>query len=284
MSNILSEPIPVTSTNLRPFTNNDVTNDISYKHGLPRPMKHYRLGIINAIDINLDSPDAAYLKTNIDRYVRSSRSTPLLSLTMERPGSTFTSTSNVNLASDLSKDTRMDGKLNDCCQATNALKRVRGANTNLSKNYYQTSQQYRHARCNTIQQKGYQFSNGGNGKYVGNCSANKQSCNEVVYKPNNTQFATQGAVSSSSRTSRLTLNTVRTEVNDYKNKATADNYVNAGGSTVTPFILKAKTQGVSDCKPSKVCFQRGPGGPGPGGRGPGGRGPGGRGPGGRGPP
>ena len=90
MSNILSEPILVTSTHLRPFTNNDVTNDISYKHGLPRPMKHYRLGIINTIDINPNSPDAGYLKTNVDRYVRSSRSTPLLSLTMERPASTFT--------------------------------------------------------------------------------------------------------------------------------------------------------------------------------------------------
>lgn len=253
MSDILSEPILVTSTNLRPFTNNDITNYISYKHGLPRPMKHYRLGIINAIEIDPQSPDASYLKTNIDRYVRSSRSTPLLSLTMERPGSSFNTVSNAAYACDLSKDTRMDGKLSDCCQSANALKRVRGANTNISKDYYQTMQQYRHARCNTIKQKSYQYSNEGNGKYVGNCCPNNLSCNEVVYKPNNIQFGVQGAVSSSSRTSRLTLNTIKTELNDYKNKATADNYVNAGSSIITPFILKSKTEGVNYCKPSKIC-------------------------------
>ena len=59
---------------------------------------------------------------------------------------------------------------NVCNQEKNALNRVRGSNTNLSKNYYQTSQQYRHSRCNTIQQKGYQYSNSGNGEYVSNCS------------------------------------------------------------------------------------------------------------------
>ena len=36
-------------------------------------------------------------------------------------------------------------------------------------------------------------------------------------------FSTQGGVSSSSRTSRLTLNTIKTEANNYNNKATADN-------------------------------------------------------------
>ena len=140
---------------------------------------------------------------------------------------------------------------NVCNQEKNALNRVRGSNTNLSKNYYQTSQQYRHSRCNTIQQKGYQYSNSGNGEYVSNCS--NEGCNKVIYKPSNSQFATQGGVSSSSRTSRLTLNTIKTEANNYKNKATADNYTNIGSVVTTPFILKAKTSGLQICKPSKIC-------------------------------
>lgn len=104
MTTILSEPIPITSTNLRPFTNKDITNDVAYKHGLPRPLKHYRLGIINAVTIDPSAPDAKYLKTNIDRYVRSSRSTPLMSLIMDRPGHVSESISNTNYASDLAKD------------------------------------------------------------------------------------------------------------------------------------------------------------------------------------
>ena len=403
MSSILNEPIPLTSANLRPFVNKDVTNDVAYKHGLPRPMKHYRLGVINAVTIDPNSSDANYLTTNVNRYVRSSRTAPLLSLTMERPGHVFESTSNVNFGNDLSKDTRFDGLLTEACpslkpepildpgveclkkentvnvvssdgnkyvfnsfvyssdkiygltkgtyvfknvpsshpmallnkdkeglitykgdenkkisrlineilpinydfyhgditvevkgdfenisvycyyhgymggkdllkysdgckenkeielikptsvcnQEKIALNRARGSNTNLSKNYYQTSQHYRHSRCNTIQQKGYQYSNSGNGEYVSNCS--NEGCNKVIYKPSNAQFATQGGVSSSSRTSRLTLNTIKTEANNYKNKATADNYTNIGAVVTTPFILKAKTSGAGFCKPSKVC-------------------------------
>lgn len=246
MTSILNEPIPLTSANLRPFVNKDLTNDIVYKHGLPRPMKHYRLGVINAVTINPDRSDTNYLITNVNRYVRSSRTAPLLSLTMERPGHVTKSISNVNFANDLSKDTRLDGLLTDCCQEKKALTRVRGSNTNLSKNYYQTSQQYRYARCNTIQQKGYNYSNNGNGEYVSNCT--NEGCSKVIYKPSNSQFSTQGGVSSSSRTSRLTLNTIKTEVNNYNNKATADNYITNTASVVTtPFILKAKTSGLNNC-------------------------------------
>ena len=115
MSSILNEPIPLTSANLRPFVNKDVTNDVAYRHGLPRPMKHYRLGVINAVTIDPSNSDANYLTTNINRYVRSSRTAPLLSLTMERPGHVFESTSNVNFGNDLSKDTRFDGLLTEAC-------------------------------------------------------------------------------------------------------------------------------------------------------------------------
>jgi len=255
MTSTLTEPIPVTSTNLRPFTNKDYTNDIPYKHGLPRPLKHYRLGIINAVVMDPSGSNVNYLKTNTNRYVASSRTVPLLGLTMERPGHVFESTSNANFACDLSKDERLDGLLTDCCQADKALKRVRGASTNLNKNYYQTSQQYRQARCNTISQKGFQYTNGGGGKYVANCSSNcSPECNEVIYKPNNAQYSQQGGVSSSSRTTRLTLNTIKKEVDGYKNRATANNFANVSGQPSIPFILKAKSDLSTTCKPKFGIF------------------------------
>jgi hypothetical protein len=256
MTTTLDNSIPVTSTNLRPFTNKDLTNDIAYKHGMARPLKHYRLGIINAVTIDPSSSDVKYLTTNINRYVNSSKSTPLLSL-INRPGGVFKSTSNVNFGCDLVNDPRDDQLLADCCQAEKALRRVRGASTKLDKTYYQTSQQYRHARCNTIEQKSFQYTNGGNGKYLANCGADsKKACNEVIYKPNNSQFGTQGGVSSSDRTTRLTLNTIKKEVDGQKNKATLQNYNNVYGSTNVPFILKAKSDVKLPCKKGNFsCYE-----------------------------
>ena len=84
MSSTLQTPISVVATNLRPFTNKDPTNDIAYKHGLPRPIKGYRLGYINAVTMDPSAQGYKYLQTNMNRYVRSSRSTNLMAL-MDRP-------------------------------------------------------------------------------------------------------------------------------------------------------------------------------------------------------
>lgn len=249
-SAILSTPISVTSTNLRPFTNKDITNDVAYKHGLARPMKHYRLGFINTVSLDPSKPKS-YLKTNVDRYVRSSRSTPLLSL-MNRPGHVTESVSNVNFASDVKSDLS-DERDNNCCEPTKALKLARGASTNLSQTYYQTNQQYRHARCKTIKQNEYNYTTDGGKTYTSNCSTNN--CNEVVYKPSNAKFAQQGGVSSSSRTSDLVLNTIKLAVKNTKNKATADNFSNPNGVTTIPFILKAKSVVANQTDP--CCHRKG---------------------------
>ena len=74
------------ATNLRPFTNNDLTNNVVYKHGLPRPLKwNYRLGKINTVSIDSSNPDS-YQVTNNNRYVKSSKTVPLIGLLMDRPG------------------------------------------------------------------------------------------------------------------------------------------------------------------------------------------------------
>jgi hypothetical protein len=228
-----TDSLPITSTNLRPFTNNDATNDVTYRHGLPRPMKHYRLGSITAITLNPDSSDGSgrsYLKTNLNRYVRSSISVPFISLTMDRPGCVNKCDSNTTLACRLERDTRMDGRNVDCMEAEKARRRAMSTSTNLSKKYYQTQHQYRQARCRTISQNAYQYTHGGSGVYVANCSGCSEtsgSCAEVIYKPSNAQYSQQGGVSSSSRTTRVVLNNINRGMVGYKNSATESNFVSA---------------------------------------------------------
>ena len=83
-----------------------------------------------------------------------------------------------------------------------------------------------------------------NGSVVSGPS-NPKGCSQVYYKPNNPQFAKQGGVSSSTRTLKLTVDTINT--NAYKlrklksgnpaNTATAIQY---GFNPNTPFIYKDK--------------------------------------------
>jgi len=39
-----SFPVGITAGNVRPFTNKDYTNNFKTGFGLPRPIKHYRVG------------------------------------------------------------------------------------------------------------------------------------------------------------------------------------------------------------------------------------------------
>lgn len=209
-----------TSTNLRPFTNNDLTNDITYKHGLPRPLKwNYRLGKINMVSLDSTNPNK-YEITNNGRYVRSSKTVPLVSLLMDRPGQSIVTGPNTGLVREtcvVSDEVLVD---NACCQAKNALTLVRGPSTLIKKNpvsgkaYYPTQQQYLRSRGKTIKQNSIISAN--------NCGAcdpsnvDAPNINAPIFKPNNEQFMQQGGVSSSSRTTRLTLNTIRTSVTESK--------------------------------------------------------------------
>lgn len=121
------------------------------------------------------------------------------------------------------------------CQANNALRRVRSAGmikknvANISKNYYTGREQYLQSRSKTFQQNQYNYVRLGqpganpNAKpgdaystqnmYYPNSVfiALDSSCVNVppvYYKPSNNEFATQGAVSSSDRTSRKIYNTI----------------------------------------------------------------------------
>jgi hypothetical protein len=205
-----------TSTNLRPFTNNDPTNDAVYKHGLPRPLKwNYRLGKINTVSIDDTHPDT-YQITNNARYVRSSKSAPLIGLLMDRPGHSIMTgvASSSVLGTCITPDSSVF--MTDCCKAKHALDLVRGPSTvikpnpNTGKDYYPTQQQYLRSRGKTLKQNSFHYANGAG---CDPANINAPMISTPIFAPNNEQFSQQGGVSSSSRTTRLTLNTIKTAVN-----------------------------------------------------------------------
>jgi hypothetical protein len=79
-----------------------------------------------------------------------------------------------------------------------------------------------------------------------NCPNSSYSSN--IYKPNNQNFSQQGAVDSSSRITRLKLNTVNKNAASFKTTfgTTAPKYM---GTSETPYFLKSKYQ---VCVPPKV--------------------------------
>lgn len=338
----------LTSTIIRPFTNKDYTNTYSTKFGLPRPMKHYRKGISHVENA-----------TSIaNRSIKSSQGTNLLSLTPNSHIVRGTSTGTSASAKDDAcihcvgiQSFNNDKKEPFCCKVpAQAIKRTQSANTLLPKSYFQSSSSYLFNRCQTFQQRQFNFVVGPIDEqvlnlmlqspfvtaqmieyskpgdplsianyYVAQCSPNyiintsvelgfiqslsssllqlgliteqeyetistskniqsfmaslktmltteqydnvvnylysiakngmlttlnKQGCARVIYKPNNPQFAQQGAVSNSTRILKLTVDTIRRD--DYLQKKNVNSFITllpsiqSGLSTNVPFLYKYK--------------------------------------------
>jgi hypothetical protein len=152
-------------------------------------------------------------------------------------------------------DTIVTSNKEFCCnQQKKAIQKVLPTNTNISKKYFQTTKAYLQNRCQTFKQRSFNFVNGrdpvtGQQLYVAQCSHtcfnddNTKPCGQVYYKPNNEQFASQGAVSSSTRLLKLNVDTITSaaaQTNKLKGLNSAQALVNGGGPT-TPFIYKEKT-------------------------------------------
>jgi hypothetical protein len=326
-------PTGITSGNQRPQTNKDYRNIAVYKQGSARPMKHYRKGI--SIPYSSDDKVAAYYS---DVQVKSSTSNNMIGQLIDRPGSVIMKDNGsiitdgsindancntclgqavvsnwapINNLTEKPQANTMNASL--CCNAQKkAKKRVQPASTILKKNYYTTHSQYLYNRCQTFEQKSFNFYSGPipsknkpggpesySNSYVANCNPNvlvhdatttaiinriayilkeesiiteeeydafktasittlktfvsflqnevinaeqslallykvlensqelvsnsSNGCKIVVYKPNNHQYAQQGAVSNGSRLLRLNVNTINQNIADinnivYKNK------------------------------------------------------------------
>jgi hypothetical protein len=384
-SGIYSNPIGITSTHIRPLTNNDAGNIFPTGFGLPRPLKHYRKGTVIPTNFNTEK----LIDYNLNRAVKSSigsslgggnGGTGLISQMIDMPGSFIVKenqlSNNINtdckncngvaIVSDWMPINNLTEKpqpnvtnhLLCCNQQKKAYNRTLPTNTNVKKNYFQTTQMYLYNRCQTFKQRQFNFISGPIDKkveqlfmsypfvtaklleyskpgdplsiinlYVAQCNpnftiekgveigminmlsesllnakfisqieynsligesplsvetfisslqniltkeqykividylyqlaanpyngsfvsgpSNPKGCSQVYYKPNNPQFAKQGGVSSSTRTLKLTVDTINTTAYKQRklksgnpaNTATAIQY---GFNPNTPFIYKDK--------------------------------------------
>ena len=156
------------------------------------------------------------------------------------------------------------GKKICCSSGENRV--IKSASTIVSKKYYSDSRAYLKSRCKLYEQKistskvpgiNY-YDEAGNplnptdsptGPQVfltTNCSSNCSTNNrpKTIYKPNNTQFSVQGAVSSSSRISKLKLDTINKNGASF-NSAFGFAATNAGRYAPegnAPYFIKSKFQ------------------------------------------
>lgn len=221
------------SRNMKPFTNKDPSYTDRGAFGRPRPMKHYRKGII----INNE---------NSHKFSKSSNGMPYLLETIQDTPGTFhcTTTTTDQVNSEQCSGTPIiyvNNKLYNatdtptyqsnefCCnKEKDALKRVIYANTGyVPPTYYPSYSQYIHGKANTYEQKIFDFENISNPELntyvIPNVYNSSPNCsNFSVYKPSNPQFAIQNAVSSGTRILKLATTTVERSKLFSKNKIQND--------------------------------------------------------------
>ena len=354
-------PVGITAGTIRPLTNKDPGNNFPAPFGKARPIKHARKGTalyvpVELIEPMLDYNDYNTIDRNLNRVSKSSTPGTLVKQMIDNPGSFSITNNKINNPDDKGICIVSDYYPNKtyltenpepittspqfCCNAEKkARRRVVYASTNLKKNYYTTLQQYRENRCQTFEQRSFNFVGpvspdinqlnpnakpGGplalTNTYVANCQPNGEiaetneinavntilyqmkqegipvnttipivtfeqldryiqslspcdkakaliiydnvistapyslfepnnllGCKLVVYKPNNYQFAQQGAVSSSTLALKLNVTTIQKNLYNisknnqyiYKNKAPTCNaglYTLNGNPTSCHFI------------------------------------------------
>jgi hypothetical protein len=194
---VFSNPVAVTATHIRPLTNNDPGNVFPTGFGLARPIKHYRKGRVIPVrpnDVQFDAnPETDLIAYNVNRSVKSSvgsslgggnGGTGLISQTIDMPGSFIVkdnkltsentidaecvNCNGVGLVSNWAPITNLDEKpepnvvnpLLCCSQQRKAIQRVLPTNTNVKKNYFQTTYMYLYNRCQTFEQRQFNFLTG----------------------------------------------------------------------------------------------------------------------------
>ena len=128
----------------------------------------------------------------------------------------------------------------------------KSASTKIDKKYYTDSRAYLRARCQTFDQKS-KIGEAVAGSTAGFKSTNcydLSGCENVIYKPSNNKFATQGAVSSGSRLLRLKVDTITRNANSFSAYGhAAQNAGRYNGNSTAPYFLKSKEN-------KGVCFRR----------------------------
>jgi hypothetical protein len=237
--------ISTIATNTRPFCNNDYTNNTIYRHGLPRPIKHYRKSRVKPVHhftdtrvtsttLNqiMETPGQVNVVTHKGLYEKINQNTNHALLDQNTSQQDMCMQHNLNFISYWSSMIN-----NGCCSGAsqvvdpvkNSLRRVRHK-SGLDPSYSSSYSQYLQKRCLAFNQQNFNYTKPSNtnvykpgapmtysNEYVANCSNctdndNSKSCRKVIYKPSNYQYAKQGAVSSSLKTLKTTLNTIETGI------------------------------------------------------------------------
>jgi len=172
-------PVGITAGSIRPLTNKDYGNNFPAPFGKARPIKHARKGAIPrvAIDNNIYSEqEYIQLDRNINREVRSSTPGTLVKQMIDNPGSysvkqntlsndpsncqgiCITATLYPNIPYLTDNPEPVSTSPGFCCNPEKkARRRVLPASTKLKQNYYTTHTQYMENRCQTYQQRIFNF-------------------------------------------------------------------------------------------------------------------------------
>lgn len=226
---ILGNPVGVSASHIRPLTNNDPGNNFPTGFGLPRPIKHYRKGrVIPIMMENPENPNE-YIETslvnyNLNRIVKSSKGSSLgggsgglglLGQMIDNPGGFLVKENTPNPGGEsIDKECRTcegvgivssyypnttyltdnpepntENRKLCCNEERKALRRVLPANTNLRKNYYTTHAQYLQNRCQTYEQRAFNF----------------QSYNPVIIDDSNNPYITTASIKAAKPGSPLAL-------------------------------------------------------------------------------
>lgn len=219
-------------------------------------------------DPNADGP--AFKARPINHYRRrlmpssgSGTGNSAVGMPMDRPGGSVNlGTTGCGDAEYVLKTTiENDSDCATCKTNKKSEKKYYSASSKLEKTYYTDSRAYLRARCQTFDQKIKIGDDAGNNFYKStNCydisgCENKQN---VVYKPNNNKFATQGAVSSGTRLQRLKVDTITRNASSFSAYGhAAQNAGRYNGNFTAPYFLKSKE---NKCKPfrrsgsMRMCF------------------------------
>ena len=251
-------PSGSTSGTIRPLTNNDTTNNYPSGFGLPRPIKHARRGRDMSINQDesrlnkssntgnlvtqiMDTPGGFAVTEGGDGIKVVSSNFLNLDYLTEKPSTAIMNT--VWPGPCLKNDANNVPSFSLCNTEKKARRRTMSASTIVKKNYYTRHEELRRANCKSFAQNEAQFKNYDNQYGVG--QYDEVGCPCVVYKPNNKQFAQQGAVSCSTRMLKLNVETISTNTASLKNTAGTYlnvNDLNSGSNPALGFIYKNKSE------------------------------------------
>lgn len=233
---VLTSMVP---KNARPPTNNDTTNlaDYSSPFGKARPLKHWRKQLSTKLSTNSS-------KTNLQR--------------INKPGGLLTRNTNSCLTFDDENMAHIKTEIrkvnnSNCTYGTDSYGRclkkniTRSASTKVSPTYYTSTSGYLHSRGLTHQQKSKvtrenSDTSSKNSYNTGNYNHLCSTDSKTIYKPSNSGFSTQGAVSAGDRLARLKYNTITKNASSFTT-AYGSQGANAGryhGSSSGPYFVKNK--------------------------------------------